>query len=172
MERQRGAPSGPDTVSVLLATASATSMALHLKRREELLHERGRRARVGAAPGTNNREVKGDPGSPFKTTADLGRELGFGKRETQRKLQTGKNLAPETVEVVSGTPIANSRKDYPYSGHPFPIGEVVSGTETRGIPTRRYPRGTDRLYPLFTWDWRKFRRGGLARRGSIKMIQA
>lgn len=80
-------------------------MALHLKRREELLAEKGLRAKP-------HRPEKGAANAPLpKTTEAIGAEMGYGPRETQVKLQIGKNLDPETVEIVSGTPIANSRKD-------------------------------------------------------------
>jgi len=75
----------------------------HLARRQELI---GRKA--GALPGTNNREVKGDIMSPFRSTPEIAQEIGLTERSAQRRMQVARNIVPEVKETIRNTEIANS----------------------------------------------------------------
>ena len=74
-----------------------------LLRREEILRDRGERARQGENRFTN----RGDTVSPL-TTLEMASHVGLSERATQRRMQIARNLAPDVKDALRETPVANS----------------------------------------------------------------
>lgn len=104
-----------------------------LNRRDAVLAGLGMRREVGALPGTNNREVKGDTVSPFKTTADISAEMGMSERSAQRKMQIAKGIAPEVKAQIYGTELEERTTDLLKLSRMQPaeqaaiVGRIISG---------------------------------------------
>jgi DNA modification methylase len=75
--------------------------AQHLKRREELLIEVGLRA-------PSHRPEKGDTVTPFKTTQDIGVDVGLSERAVHRRLQIAKNVDQDVQNMLFNTEVADS----------------------------------------------------------------
>lgn len=78
---------------------------LSIKRREELLKEKGERAKRG-------RQNKCDTVSHLKKTKDLAKENRLSARSIQRAIKNVKDLAPEAILNIINTDVANSPGEY------------------------------------------------------------
>lgn len=75
----------------------------HLHRRNQILEEKGQRARVG-----DNQHRGGDTVTPPKTTAEIAADMGLSERSAQRRAQIARDLLPDVKEAIRDLPIADS----------------------------------------------------------------
>lgn len=82
----------------------------HLLRREEILRERGVRAK--ASPGTNQHtRVVGETVSPTTaTTAAIARQAGLSERSAQQRAQIAREIAPDVQDALADTDVADSTR--------------------------------------------------------------
>lgn len=86
-----------------------TESGQHLLRRGELLRQLGLRAEPG-----DNQHAGGDTVTPPPakvTTSQLAGDAGISERTAQRHMALVGRIAPDVIEMVKPTPIANSGKD-------------------------------------------------------------
>jgi len=80
-----------------------------LKRREEILEQKGLRAESGFNGNQYTEKVGGAMIAPPKTTQDLADEMGVSKRSVQERKQVANNLSPEVRELISTHEMADNR---------------------------------------------------------------
>ena len=80
--------------------------AEHLLRRNEILEEKGLRARRG----DNRFTDRGETVSPLKTTEEIAQDIGLGERSAQQRLQIARDLAPDVKDLLRDTEIADSTR--------------------------------------------------------------
>jgi ParB-like chromosome segregation protein Spo0J len=75
----------------------------HLFRRNQILEEKGQRAKAG-----DNQYLGGETVSPPKPTAEIAADMGLSERSAQQRQQIARDLLPEVKEVIRDLPIADS----------------------------------------------------------------
>ena len=78
-----------------------------LERRDEILTELGERAKVGQGRPKEN----GDNLSPLKTTEDIAKEVGLGKKTAKRRKAVIRKISKKTRDAIRKTDAADNQKE-------------------------------------------------------------
>ena len=89
--------------NLIRADLSVLERGEHLRRRNEIIVEKGMRRDVGRYPESNGETV-----SPLKTTSDIAREIGLSERSAQQGMQIARDIPPDVRDAIRDTDLADS----------------------------------------------------------------
>lgn len=96
--------------NLLRAELTVLEQGEHLLRRNEIIEEKGRRAKRGG-DGSNQYQSKGATVAPLLTTVEIAKDVGLSERRAQERIQIARDLDDKVKDLIRDTDVANSTRD-------------------------------------------------------------